>query len=510
MYVPPDPAHCPGLNERTLPVIIIPLSGRLSIKNPPALTLALITVNCIVFFAFHPSDVKLADQADDYYVESGLALTEVLAYEQYQEYGAVVRLSEADVRKGACALSELYPRVAGMHRDRGFMARLGKGQVITPALEIFPRWKYERARFDGLMGRTSAMRYGFRPALWSLGGMFTYMFLHAGFFHLLGNMLFLWLAGCVVELAWGRLAMIVIYLAGGLCSAALFGLAYHASAEPLVGASGAVAALMGAYAILYGRREIKVFYSLGFFFDYTMVPGFVILVLWLGNELFQLLVDKAGSVAYAAHIGGFSSGALMGLLCRRHLGGEGVPRPAEADGVPQLLDGALRKVETLDVQGARAAFVQVLEKDPENRAALTQMFHLDKLSPASVEFHDSARKLIVHLLKDRHAHREVAGVYREYLERSGGHKLPRSVVFSLISYLASTGHVVDAEDIVGGLLKRAPDLPKIPECLLFLARACIRDGFRDKARSYLQVILIRYPDSRECVAARRILEDQEA
>jgi membrane associated rhomboid family serine protease len=506
---PPLPEGIPG---RLLPVIIVPLSGRMSLKNPPVATIALILVNCIIFFAFHFTDVRTTEKAEDYYVSSGLAQMEVKAFDQYKAYGKVVSLTAAEVRSRPYPLSELYPRLAEMHQDRKFMARLEKEQVITQGLEVYPQWKGLRGQFDAILSGTKAMGYGFRPAYWKPYTMLTYMFLHGGLFHLLGNMLFLWLAGCVVELAWGRLAMLFIYVTGGLFSAAIFGLAYLSSTGPLVGASGAIAALMGSYAILYGRRKIKVFYSLGVFFNYSLVPGIVILVLWIGNEFFQLLLDKAGGVAYMAHIGGFSGGAFLGFLCRRYFGkeGRGASSPGEGESVPALLDEAFRKVETLDVEGARAALLKVLETEPGNRAALTQMFHLDKLRPDSIEFHDSTRKLITNLTGDRLAHGEAQAVYREYLEKTPSPKLPRSMVFSLISYFASTGHLEDAEDIVGVLLKKSPDLPKIPESLLYLARACVKDGRREKARSYFQVICLRYPNSRECVVAQRILDDLES
>jgi len=493
-------------------VIIVPLPGNLDLrKHPPVAAILLVLLNCIVFLAFHFRDTRIEERAEDYYLRSGLALVEVRAFEQYQTYGEVVSLSPAEATARPCPLSELYPRMARMHEDRAFMDKLEKGEVITPNLGAYPQWRDRRSRFEAILSQTSAMGWGFRPSEWRPETMFTYMFLHEGFFHLLGNMIFLWLAGCVVELAWGGAALLFIYLAGGLLSAAVFGLAYLSSTAPLVGASGAVAALMGAYAVLYGRKKIRVFYSLGFFFDYTLVPGFVILALWVGNEFFQLLLDKSGSVAYLAHVGGFSGGALLGLLCRRRKGGQSGEEPFEGrrDDVPRLLDKALRKVEALDVAGARAALAQVLRKEPGNRTALEQMFHLDKLDPDSVEFHDSARKLITSLTADRLAHQEARTVYREYLERTTSPKLPRGMVFSLIPFFASTGHLEEAEDIVSSLLRKSPDLPRLPESLLYLARACLKDGLGEKARSYLQVICLRYPNSRECTVARRLLEDQQ-
>ncbi len=494
-------------------MVIIPLSGRISLRNPPVITLAIILINCVVFFSFQSSDPEIFQKAGDYYLDSGLAELEVAAYEQYREFGAVAGLDTAgwDATSTAHSREEIPPLILAMQDDDEFMARLQDDRIITPEMDVYSSWREKRNHLEGLLQSTTTMRYGFRPADWSMKGMFGHMFLHGGFMHLLGNMVFLWLVGCILELAWGRVLFLGLYIAGGLCAAALFGAMYHASVIPLVGASGAIAALMGAYAVLYGRRRIKVFYSLGFYFNYTLVPGIVILALWIGNEVFQLLLGPESRVAYLAHIGGLGSGALMGLI-RRKVRGEDPDEVLEQGKGPgekaaSLLDEAMKRVEKLDTKGARALLDQVLEIDPNSRTALTQIYHLDKIDPGSDKFHDSARRLLAHLADDRQAHRETLTVYRDYIQKAHGPKLPSSLLVSISSYFAATGHLEEAERIMGYLLKRKPDLPKMPEGLLHIARACMKDGSKGKARNYLQVICMRYPLSGECLVARRLLDD---
>ncbi len=493
--------------------MIIPLSGRMGLRNPPVVTLAIILINCVVFFFFQSSDTAIYRKAQDYYLDSGLAALEVAAYEQYREFGAVVGLADAeqDIRSTARAREEVFPLMAAMQDDDEFMTRLRDGRVITPEMESYASWREKRSHFDGILGSTAVMRYGFRPSDWSVRGAFGHMFLHGGFMHLLGNMVFLWLVGCILELAWGRMLFLGLYIAGGLCAVTLFGIVYQTSVVPLVGASGAIAALMGAYAVLYGRRRIKVFYSLGFYFNYTMVPGLVILALWMGNEIFQLLLGPESRVAYMAHIGGLGGGALMGLV-RRRLRGEDPEEILEQAKEPgekaaSLLDEALKRVEKLDTKGARVLLQQMLQIDPGNRTALTQMYHLDKIDPGCGEFHDSARRLLTHLVDDRQAHRETLAVYREYIQKAHGPRLPSSLLFTVSSYFAATGHLEEAERIMGYLLKKKPDLAKMPKGLLHIARACVKDGLTGKARNYLQVICMRYPLARECLVARRLLDD---
>jgi membrane associated rhomboid family serine protease len=148
----------------------------------------------------------------------------------------------------------------------------------------------------------------------------TAMFLHAGWLHLGGNMLFLWIFGDNVEDALGKLAYLAFYLLGGLAAVALqFGLAPN-SAIPNVGASGAIAAVLGAYIVLYPRARIL---TVVFFFLITLIelPALVVLGLWFVLQLFQgvsgLAAQVNGGVAYWAHVGGFGFGVVVALLFLR-------------------------------------------------------------------------------------------------------------------------------------------------------------------------------------------------
>ena len=213
-----------------------------------------------------------------------------------------------------------------------------------------------------------------------------------------------------------------------------------------------------------------------------------------------------------AHIGGLGGGAVMGAVHRLLLGerGESALEQGRDPGkkAAVLLNEALKRVEKLDMREARAILQQVLDIEPNNRTALTQMFHVDKVNPNSDDFHTSTRVLLSYLVNDRQAHREALAVYREYIRLSSCPRLPLPLFFALGSFFAATGHLEDAEKIMGFLLKRKPNHAKMPEGLLHVARACLKDRLNSRARSYLQVICMRYPLSGECAVARRILDDQ--
>jgi len=143
----------------------------------------------------------------------------------------------------------------------------------------------------------------------------TSMFMHGGWFHLLGNMLFLWVFGDNVEDSMGRVRFGVFYLLGGLAAAATQTLIDPQSAVPMVGASGAIGGVMGAYVVLYPRVRIRVLIFLGFFVTTIVVPAYFMLGYWFIIQLLgglpSLAGGRGGGVAFWAHIGGFGAGALL-------------------------------------------------------------------------------------------------------------------------------------------------------------------------------------------------------
>jgi membrane associated rhomboid family serine protease len=162
-------------------------------------------------------------------------------------------------------------------------------------------------------------------------GLVTSQFLHGGWIHILGNMLYLWIFGNNVEDRLGRVRFLLFYLVGGVI-AGLTQLAIDPTSEqPLVGASGAIAAALGAYLILFPGARILTFLILGFFFQLIEVPALIILGFWFVLQLLNGAVSIGGSsaeggVAFFAHIGGFVFGMVVGFLLR--LRGPVEPNPS--------------------------------------------------------------------------------------------------------------------------------------------------------------------------------------
>ena len=150
--------------------------------------------------------------------------------------------------------------------------------------------------------------------------LITSMFMHGGWFHLLGNLWFLWVFGDNVEDAMGSLRFIVFYLLCGLAAAAAQILSEPSSAVPMVGASGAIGGVMGAYALLYPKARVQTLLVLGFYITTIAVPAFVMLGYWFLLQLLgglPALGSSGGGVAFWAHIGGFLAGLALVYVFRR-------------------------------------------------------------------------------------------------------------------------------------------------------------------------------------------------
>ena len=149
--------------------------------------------------------------------------------------------------------------------------------------------------------------------------VFTHMFLHGGWFHLIGNMWFLWIFGNNVEDSMGHGRFLTFYLLCGLAAAALQVAFSPSSAVPMVGASGAIGGVMGAYIVLYPRVRVDLLVVLGFYVTTVAVPAVFMLGYWFVLQLFggaASLGAESGGVAFWAHVGGFATGALLVLLFR--------------------------------------------------------------------------------------------------------------------------------------------------------------------------------------------------
>jgi membrane associated rhomboid family serine protease len=152
--------------------------------------------------------------------------------------------------------------------------------------------------------------------------LLTSMFLHGGWWHLIGNMLFLWVFGDNIEATLGHIPYLIFYLVGGLVASAAHILFNLGSDLPSIGASGAIAAVLGAYIVMFPRSQVKVLVFLGYRAGVTRVSALLFLGIWAVTQFFNGVASlgvptaQTGGVAFWAHIGGFVAGLATGLIFR--------------------------------------------------------------------------------------------------------------------------------------------------------------------------------------------------
>jgi membrane associated rhomboid family serine protease len=256
---------------------VFPLKDNIPTERFPVVTVALIAINVFVFlFLQQPSGFSSVND-------------------------------EIVVKYGAIPYELTHP---GKH--------CAFGDRVTPTGELIPSHQGTVA-CEGTIVQTSQgpteirSIAGSEPSPWLK--IFTAMFMHGGFLHIIGNMLFLWIFGNNVEDAMGPLKFIVFYLLSGIAALALQVAFNPDSAVPTIGASGAIAGVLGGYILLYPRARVLTLIFLIFFVTFIEVPAVVVLGLWFLEQLYFGAADLSnptgGGVAYFAHIGGFAFGLIF-------------------------------------------------------------------------------------------------------------------------------------------------------------------------------------------------------
>jgi membrane associated rhomboid family serine protease len=201
---------------------------------------------------------------------------------------------------------------------------LVQGAGTEPALlSSLCRWGLVPAELTGRLGAGDVIQLG-RAARCRLEGgsgltVLTAMFLHGGWFHIVGNMWFLWVFGNNIEDSMGHVRFLLFYLLCGSVAAAAQVLSAPDSAVPMIGASGAISGVMGAYLVLYPRVKVYTLIFLFLFITVVALPAYVLLGFWFLLQLVSGSVSQAagGGVAFWAHVGGFVAGVVLIPLFRR-------------------------------------------------------------------------------------------------------------------------------------------------------------------------------------------------
>jgi membrane associated rhomboid family serine protease len=251
-------------------------------------------------------------------------------------------------------------------------------------------------------------KWGFKPKTFDLIKVLTSMFIHAGFFHLLFNMLYLWLVGCNIEDDWSWPIFLGVYFISGFFAVLLHTAFAPKSTVPLVGASGAIAGIMGAFMVRHFKTRIRFAYFIWVIITRPYMGTFsvyagVALPIWFLIELACAPGSGQGGTAHWAHIGGFVFGALVGVAMRFfHLEKKYVA-PMVEDSFEKLkmsfkMKEATRKMDEGDITGALPLLIACLGEEPGNYDAALMLARIhhekNRVEDAAAMYNEAVKRMI--------------------------------------------------------------------------------------------------------------------
>jgi membrane associated rhomboid family serine protease len=289
------------------------------------------------------------------------------------------------------------------------------------------------AQFVNLSKSSITEQYAFIPAHPRAISYLTANFLHGGWMHLIGNMWFLWLAGFVLEDVWGRWVYSAFYLIAGVAALQFWAWSNPGSIAPTLGASGAVAALMGAFLVRFPKMKIEMAYLLFFRLYRFKAAAYWLLPLWLFSEIFYgSLSGSSGGVAHWAHVGGFLFGALAAVAIQ-HSGLEQKANKAIEEKVGWTNDTELEQASGLMEHGqlaeAQVILANYVAAKPNSLDAWSLLRQIYTRQNDMRNYLEATIKTCALHLR---AH-EVETAFQDYAEflNSGGSKMPAATWLEL-------------------------------------------------------------------------------
>jgi membrane associated rhomboid family serine protease len=475
----------------------IPLESRPSWRNPPWVTVLLILVNMLVFWGPQRAEEAAQARAAQYYLQSGLPKLELPPFVAWlQETGS----PRANAARRLLERQRYGELLEGLQQEQAFLRKLHADQIIEPVHARYADWKRERQRYEAQLPAPFTTRWAqdhnpdaeSRPWTW-----LTSAFLHGSTSHLLGNMLFLFLFGFSVELALGRGLYLGFYLLGAAGASALAAWAYSGQGGYGLGASGAVSALMGMYAVMYRLRRIRFFYQLFFYFNYVTAPALILLPAWIANELLQHFVGGKG-IAYMAHLGGLLTGALLMAIAMRWRRVRLPDAPVELapDPFEQHAAAARRLAGEMKFEEACAQWRAAAKLRPGDAVTLRAWFNTAKLWPAGEDFHRAAHRIFQLRPQDPATLELQHASYKTYLDHAKpGARLRPEDMARLARRFTRAQQFADAERLCQALMKTAPEHPELAETVSLCANGLLQAGRRDQALGWLPHLLRLAPEA---------------
>ncbi|PIP80800.1 MAG: hypothetical protein COW84_03250 [Gammaproteobacteria bacterium CG22_combo_CG10-13_8_21_14_all_40_8] len=486
-------------------LVIFPVERKLNWQQPPLATLGIILLNVLIFFFFQIHENNQLGEAIHFYRNSPLLSIEYPYYAQLKEE-SYLKPTINNQQPSDTILVEMLS-------DKDWNLQLKKG-LLSPNEENYPVWLKNRLLFDQQIAQIPTFSSGYKAGNHFFKNSFSYMYLHGGIGHLFGNMVFLLIFGFSLEVIFGKLQFLLLYHICGVCSALFYGLFNLDSFAPLVGASGAIGGLMGAYAAVYGLKKIKFFYWIFGYFNYIQLPALVVLPLWIGKEVWENIASEGSQVAYMAHVGGLMSGALLSWILTRYFQqyDQSYIETDEEKNDPfvEEQEYAINQIRKLNFARAKTTLLELLKQQPDNLRIIELLYNLTKLRPESLEY----KKLVNHLFTVTENQRDlddwVHEKYCEYRQLNPKGSLATSRLIDLCQRFIRCRCFGEAEKILTLLESSRPDTEILPELMMQLSNAFVKENQRLNAKTWLLKLEKEYKHSPWSSYASRLLDRIEA
>jgi len=489
-----------------VPFLAVPLQHKPSWRAPPWMTALLILINCCIYFGWQAPEEKEVWRASELYAETPLPPIEGPAYAKYLRARADQSGRERDRIRAEMTESRVQGKTwrvlyAQMWEDYDFRRRLLAGEIIRPDHPDATTWREARADFSPHEPALFTPRWAEEfdaGAPTRLVTWLTSTFLHGSVGHLLGNMVFLFVFGFTLEAVLGPLLYLGCYLLGGIGASALAAWAYADSGGYGLGASGAIAALMGMYVMLYGLRRIPFFYWVLFYFNIARWPALVLLPVWMVYELVPHLLGDT-QVGHMAHLGGLIGGALlMGGLKLVHRFDDPAQRENEqkdaqtaaeterAAELARLTAKAQQFTRQLAFADAAKVWRQAARLAPRDARVLSAWLDCARHQPASEDFHAAARRIFRLPAHDAPTRQLLHRSWRLYLETAKpGVRLSPAEMQPLVRAFAAEQEWKDAQSLAHALERINPPPEGWVQTVQQLASSLARAGRMQEASAWL-------------------------
>lgn len=505
-------------------MLLIPISHDQTRRHFPWVTVAFLSL-CVLLHIVQALKAPSEAHLQDLWMEQQSLEARVVI--RFAPEGAVSDEMLAAVRSAASDMAiysvDLDPNVGlaamvmSQQEREQLLERFRAGDLVGLDDPLYERLTDVDSELNSYFRNDLGHTLGYRPSAGLSPTLVTSAFVHADWLHLFGNMLFLWLVGCNLEDRWGRGPFAAFYLSGAAVAALAYGSLHPGSDIPLVGASGAVAAAMGAFLVCFATAEIRYFYFFVSIFRGVRsgtfdAPAFIAFPLWFLFQLWFAWIESYVhlGVAYSAHVGGFAFGAAVALGLK-YSGVEATHLlPATAAGAEWKEDDEyLRARSLIDDNKATEAvplLESVLARSPGHAGATRKLYE----HGLATRDESLVRRTVSDVIHDSHRAGEtveVVQIYRGVVETFPGVGFSERGLFEVAKAAASIGASPVLVHAARGLMANYPQSSFLPSCLWDVALAQQREGRGDLATKTLRRLVARHPYDPFADQARRKLQE---